>query len=69
VLDNFVEIKNLIKIKPGINLEGHYFFCLLPPVNLVLGLVLASSGSGPLPIVVAEDRTLALPTKVSVNHH
>ncbi|MCI46057.1 hypothetical protein A2U01_0067297, partial [Trifolium medium] len=33
------------------------------------GSVLASSGSIPLPIAVAEDRTVVIPTKFSINHH
>ncbi|PNX80191.1 F-box/FBD/LRR-repeat protein [Trifolium pratense] len=37
--------------------------------NLVRGSVLASSGSSPLPIAVAGDRTAVLPTKFSANHH
>ncbi|MCI50386.1 hypothetical protein A2U01_0071630, partial [Trifolium medium] len=37
--------------------------------NLVQGSVLTSSGSSPLPITVAGDRTVVLPTKFSDNHH
>ncbi|MCI70327.1 hypothetical protein A2U01_0091590 [Trifolium medium] len=37
--------------------------------NLVRGSILASSGSSPLPIAVAGDQTVIIPTKSSTNHH
>ncbi|MCI47554.1 hypothetical protein A2U01_0068796, partial [Trifolium medium] len=39
------------------------------PPNLVRRSVLTSSGSNPLPIAVAGDRTVVLPTKSNANHH
>jgi hypothetical protein len=46
-----------------------FFFCFHHQLNVVRGSVLTSSGSRPLPIAVAEDRTAVLPTKFNVNHH
>ncbi|CAJ2648242.1 unnamed protein product [Trifolium pratense] len=51
------------------NDHGLFSVAILRMFNLVRGSVLASSGSSPLPIAVAGDRTVVLPTKFSVNHH
>jgi hypothetical protein len=38
-------------------------------LNLIRGLVLTSGDSSPIPIAVAVDQTLLIPTKFSVNRH
>jgi hypothetical protein len=68
-LNLYINLSFIYVINNSIFLLLFIYFLLSPPVQSGLESILASSGSNSLPILVAGDWIVVLPSKFNVNHH